>query len=44
MIHEPFNYEDIKLLSVELPDTLKSLRYAGRYREELDEIDTVVNF
>ena len=37
MIHEPFNYDDIKLMSVELPDTLKSLRYAGRYEEELAE-------
>jgi len=43
MLHEPFNYEDIKLMSVELPDTLKSLRYAGRYREELDEIDRLLD-
>lgn len=43
MIHEPFNYDDIKLMSVELPDSLKSLRYAGRYKEELDEIERLLD-
>ncbi|MBQ8187371.1 MAG: transglutaminase domain-containing protein [Clostridia bacterium] len=43
MIHEPFHYEDIKLMSVELPDTLKSLRYAGRDREELEEIERLLS-
>lgn len=43
MTHEPFHFDDIKLLSVELPDSLKSLRYAGRYREELEEIERLLS-
>ncbi|MGN1346734.1 MAG: transglutaminase-like domain-containing protein [Eubacteriales bacterium] len=39
----PFPYDDLALLTVELPDSLKNLRYSGRFTEELAEIDRLLS-
>lgn len=39
----PFDYSSLALLSVELPDSLKNLRYSGRFIEELAEIDRLLD-
>ena len=31
MKHTPFCYDDLALLTVDLPDTIKNLRYSGRF-------------
>lgn len=43
MKHTPFNYDDLALLTVELPDTVKNLRYSGRFAETIDEIDRLLS-
>lgn len=40
---EPFDFDTLKLLSIELPDSLKALRYSGRYAEEAAEIDRLLD-
>lgn len=42
MKHSPFNYDDLALLTVELPDTIKNLRYSGRFNHVLCEIDRLL--
>lgn len=39
---EPFDFESLKLLAIELPDSLKALRYSGRFTEEAAEIDRLL--
>lgn len=43
MKHTPFPYEDLALLTVELPDSVKNLRYSGRFEEALREIDRLLS-
>lgn len=40
---EKFNYDDIKYLAVALPDTVKALRGAGKFAEELEEIERLTS-
>lgn len=42
MKHTPFDFDSLSLLAVGLPESLKSLRYAGRFEEELAEIDRLL--
>ena len=42
MKHTPFDFDTLAQLTVELPDSLKNLRYAGRYAEEAAEIDRLL--
>ncbi|MBR5680138.1 MAG: hypothetical protein IKX19_05740, partial [Clostridia bacterium] len=42
MKHTPFDFDSLSLLAVGLPESLKSLRYAGRFDEELREIDRLL--
>ncbi len=43
MSNSPFNFDDLALLTVELPDSLKNLRYSGRFADELREIDRLLS-
>lgn len=43
MKHTPFPYDDLALLTVELPDSVKNLRYSGRFEETLQEIDRLLS-
>ena len=43
MKHTPFDFDDLALLVIELPDSLKNLRYAGRFAEEAAEIDRLLS-
>ena len=43
MKHTPFDYDSLALLGTEVPDSLKNLRFAGRYEEELAEIDRLLS-
>ena len=42
MKHTPFNYDDLALLTVELPDSIKNLRYSGRFNHVICEIDRLL--
>ncbi|MBO5256536.1 MAG: transglutaminase domain-containing protein [Clostridia bacterium] len=43
MKNTPFNYDDLALLTVELPDSIKNLRYSGRFDHVLCEIDRLLS-
>ena len=43
MKNTPFDFDALSLLAVDLPESLKSLRYAGRFDEELREIDRLLS-
>lgn len=43
MKHTPFDFDTLALLTVELPDSLKNLRYAGRFDEEAAEIERLLS-
>ncbi len=42
MKNKPFNYDDLALLTVELPDTVKNLRYSGQFKEAIEEVDRLL--
>lgn len=42
MKHIPFNYDDLALLTVELPDSIKNLRFSGRFDHVICEIDRLL--
>jgi transglutaminase-like putative cysteine protease len=42
MYHTPFDFDSLALLVAELPDSLKNLRFAGRFEEEAAEIDRLL--